>query len=714
MTFSTLSLLVGVCLLIGPVSAFGAGDVPNDSNLDGHVWRHGDIANLLLKLPISFVTNYAFTKLELKQVYFGNWLRDYSQLIDTKLLSYLPEPVLRTIISVLAFKKFGFATNEFDVTHEALGVYRPEEHIDNPRDYAKTMPTGEIHSLDSRLRGRVSATELEIDPRSGMKNYIANESGSFDTSSRYVRRQLLACIREGRQAYQSKKESPTQALIYLGAALHTLEDFAAHSNYVELALRKLGVDAFPLVGDSCKVTVPGSGLQVPPLVTGTYGMVDILQSLLGEVDDKASHKEQGELDEITKNRPQPQELNSLFMALKQALGELSAASSTPGLKGDLQLAMDKAKDAQQDPSKYDPKKSNSKPNELWEAIVPMFRFHDQIAKFMLEHEAEFKVPFLSSAKKEIEDSIDKLTDKFLAFFIDPAVMVMRDGIKISKELAESQDRELQNYVDIWGPNSRESDPSHSVLSKDHYSNVLNPVAGRVSLALINYATQKVVRAWEDLSDPNSVVDSILAGFHHPYFMDASSDVQKQMYLAVTSWWQTRTEEKKRFLSSVLTKDGVHANQNNPVVSAAEFANDIGSGWSFLGPLPKTEQRPPKPIGSDTTKLIEQAGQLIKQTLNQIDQGVAQVGNTIGQGVDTAGHALNDFNNSVNNTATTVLRNNLGPSVPQIVQQASNINTQLENERRKLAENPTKWAGQAAEEGFKGLGNAWNSLPRPRW
>jgi hypothetical protein len=73
--------------------------VPNDSNLDGHVWRHGDIANLLLKLPIRFVTNYAFTKLELKQVYFGNWLRDYSQLIDTKPLSFLPEPVLRAIVS---------------------------------------------------------------------------------------------------------------------------------------------------------------------------------------------------------------------------------------------------------------------------------------------------------------------------------------------------------------------------------------------------------------------------------------------------------------------------------------------------------------------------------------------------------------------------------------------------------------------------------------
>lgn len=142
--------------------------------------------------------------------------------------------------------------------------------------------------------------EFAVDPESGMKNYIANESTPFATSSRYVRKQLLDCIQEGRNAYQLKKKSPTQALIYLGAALHTLEDFAAHSNYVELALMTLGVPAFPFVGDGCKVKIPRSGHEVPPLVTGTFGMLDIFQSLLGEVDDKAAHKEKGELDEIIK------------------------------------------------------------------------------------------------------------------------------------------------------------------------------------------------------------------------------------------------------------------------------------------------------------------------------------------------------------------------------------------------------------------------------
>ena len=31
---------------------------------------------------------------------------------------------------------FGYGTKEFEVTTERLGCYRPEEHIDNPKDYA--------------------------------------------------------------------------------------------------------------------------------------------------------------------------------------------------------------------------------------------------------------------------------------------------------------------------------------------------------------------------------------------------------------------------------------------------------------------------------------------------------------------------------------------------------------------------------------------------
>lgn len=59
----------------------------------------------------------------------------------------------------------------------------------------------------------------------------------------------------------------------MGGALHTLEDLLAHSNWIELSLRKMGHnEVFCHVGDSATIKAPG-GQRVPPLVTGTLVIV---------------------------------------------------------------------------------------------------------------------------------------------------------------------------------------------------------------------------------------------------------------------------------------------------------------------------------------------------------------------------------------------------------------------------------------------------------
>jgi hypothetical protein len=72
---------------------------------------------------------------------------------------------------VLGFLAHGYATEEFEVTKERLGCYLPTEHIDNPKGYADGE---DARQYDNRLRGPVDPRELEVDPRTGMKNYIAN------------------------------------------------------------------------------------------------------------------------------------------------------------------------------------------------------------------------------------------------------------------------------------------------------------------------------------------------------------------------------------------------------------------------------------------------------------------------------------------------------------------------------------------------------------
>jgi hypothetical protein len=201
---------------------------------------------------------------------------------------------------------------------ERLGVYRPEEHIDNPLGYADGE---DARKFDPRLRGPVERVETEIDSRTGMKNYIANESGRYATSAGYLRYSFARSIHFGRlytsgSSGKGKDEDLCEALRCLGQALHCLEDFSAHSNYCELALRELGYrNVFPHCGRDSEIRIQGK--KIYPLVTGTFGAVDFLHSVIGEAND---HFTQSEVDEVD-------------IALKNAEGNRSGGGSSSGSRG---------------------------------------------------------------------------------------------------------------------------------------------------------------------------------------------------------------------------------------------------------------------------------------------------------------------------------------------------------------------------------------------
>lgn len=102
-----------------------------------------------------------------------------------------------------------------------------------------------------------------------MKNYIANEDGTWDTSKALIRHRLLECIEMGRK-YRTTghKADQYEAFRLLGTAMHTMEDFTAHSNFCELTLVSMGhSQVFTHVGDSVRIRAP-NGNMVAPLVTG--------------------------------------------------------------------------------------------------------------------------------------------------------------------------------------------------------------------------------------------------------------------------------------------------------------------------------------------------------------------------------------------------------------------------------------------------------------
>ena len=83
-----------------------------------------------------------------------------------------------------------------------------------------------------------------------MKKYMATEGQGWDTSTACIRRNLEACIEHGRRARGRECDDLWEAYRLLGTGLHTLEDLLAHSNWCEIALRKMGhSEVFCHVGD---------------------------------------------------------------------------------------------------------------------------------------------------------------------------------------------------------------------------------------------------------------------------------------------------------------------------------------------------------------------------------------------------------------------------------------------------------------------------------
>lgn len=91
--------------------------------------HHGQ-ARILWKLVARLVS--------LRNVWGGTWGPEdpelthatSSQAMDVGTLKNLQAETIRVLVWVLSFLSFGYATGEFEVTSDRLGVYRPEEHIE--------------------------------------------------------------------------------------------------------------------------------------------------------------------------------------------------------------------------------------------------------------------------------------------------------------------------------------------------------------------------------------------------------------------------------------------------------------------------------------------------------------------------------------------------------------------------------------------------------
>ncbi|KAH0565235.1 hypothetical protein GP486_001379 [Trichoglossum hirsutum] len=623
-------------LLPSPAAAFGAGNIASISKIEGHNWRHGDIEDTLK--TIAFIRGHKWTSMMVKRVYFGNWLRDYSQALDVGTLKSVQAGTIRILVWILSFLSFGYATGEFEVTEERLGVYRPEEHIDNPKDYADNT---DARRFDARLRGPVQRAELEIDPNTGMKNYIANESGGWATSSGYVKHSLSRSIHFGRvytngaQGTAGKEADLCEALRCLGQALHCMEDFGAHStyfllsanlpanplftgvltstgigNYVELALRELGfTGVFPHTGTATEINLYGH--KVFPLVTGSFGVVDFLHSVIGEVTDNFAASEVNELDlelleaseQSKKKTSGPssdggarglgsnsgQEVQHLTTLLSQVPGGAGLCQQAEKLQADSNArefenmslgagsrGVDEYYGASRAPGAGVPTfeappgtaggppapgipgmNPNFDPIKTAAQIYPILEFRDRVAR-VISATIE-KIPGLEALVEKITETLTVFVLSLLAPFIRPIINA------ISKQLQEGSSGIVQasgrSQYEPWN-NPNCTDPTHSLLSKDHFSNKLNEPAGQVAAAILVYVVPRVLYAWEHPQIPEQqVLNDVIRAFHHPAIRDQKNELHRIMF-DVVQRWTTQLPDRGASLNKILGSDGVKKGLNH--------------------------------------------------------------------------------------------------------------------------------------------------------
>jgi Heterokaryon incompatibility protein Het-C len=259
-------------------------------------------------------TRAGYSDRDAAMIYSGNWQRDMNQLILPKLQQ--ANPVLYELLSIAHTMHFGFPIPN----PQEFGTYDPVEHIDNPggqRGNEIFNQSGENDSASSSVGNTLTPTPTKrgllgavmqdhdvnrdgiddppapalanADPRyaataAGMTGHIENpgDAAAFQVDQSGIPAYLQTSRNRLKQQLQRGLETIAAAggdsarqdrgLRYAGEALHIMQDYYAHSNFVEIAMNIL------LESGVTPGTVPGASQPGQPQQRGARPL-DLVQVL---------------------------------------------------------------------------------------------------------------------------------------------------------------------------------------------------------------------------------------------------------------------------------------------------------------------------------------------------------------------------------------------------------------------------------------------------
>lgn len=404
---------------------------------------------------------------------------------------------------------------------------------------------------------------MSVDERTGLKNYIASEDLGIMTSASMVRDLFRRCIDLGRRSGGSGPDFH-EALRLLGTACHCLEDYSAHSNYTELALIELGErNVFPHVGRNARFRIPGARDDVYPIVTGTFGGVDFLHSVMGEFNDKATQSELQELEGAIQDAGNKKNNSMIKDLLNQLPDGIFGGKDEAGKVDELQSNSDAAAMGNLQITPKEPEAFTQQMGQIVREIYPIMEFHDEIMQSISEFIE--KIPILPEILENLQDQLTVFIFSLLAPYILPIIS------QLKAELETGSSEVIQSSVDkqhIVFNDDYSTDPTHSMLSKDHFSNVLNEPAGRIASEVLKWVVPQIVQCWDEPhADAERTIQRIVTGvFHHPaqhrYGEDGAADGRAAMFRTVETWWNGLSDRGRDDLRQKLSREGVENGRNH--------------------------------------------------------------------------------------------------------------------------------------------------------
>lgn len=518
------------------ISNYGAGR--NRKHEKNAAFAHGDIEfEALTKI---------YNENIIHKIYYGNWLRDMSQVI-VKMTVRLTDSGIKAkrilgkvnpikfshgtwvnLMKILAIKEFIYdpqkeagklLTDDYktleeqfkkefgDLTKDILGIYRPEEHIDNPyllEDESDTkgdkgVPVSFMYEAPNRKVERKLYTgdnhiSWEIDPKRNMSYFFWKDfkEGDRPSSVTYMKEQIqLACAKRGtKEGYR-----------HLGAALHVLEDFFSHTNFVEISLRRLGVKAYPWVS----YAVNERDYTKIPVVSGRFLADDTIASMGPKIGDLLFNPE---IKEYKRRIPGQRTLSEKFIEF---------------------VLTDLAKGQESD---YVENNKNYK-GLSYSTWLDWFKSYLKFQDFMA---AEYiKADSLEWCSKDFFEKLGARSAEILQQSSEYVVQAMSFFSKLAFNLLlGSLDKvvpEIQSHINKdYGVC-----PSHSQIAKDSYKHPLN----RISATLAKHAVEDVGRKYQTGKYGAKELADYVA---NTYFVHPSSPKARWSDLILNNWKKSKTPE----------------------------------------------------------------------------------------------------------------------------------------------------------------------------